>query len=116
MSVDSLIELVAEWRAEAEYDRRRGYECGARMLEHYAEELERRVLNVGMDVLTLEQAVEISGYSYSHLQDLVASGAIPNVGKKGSPRVLRKDLPRKPSPPLTDGPQLVDRVLTGSRE
>ena len=41
------------------------------------------------------EAAEASGYSREHLRHLVAANAIPNRGRKGSPRIARKDLPRR---------------------
>ncbi len=46
--------------------------------------------------LTLEQAARKSGYTLDHLSRLLRDGTLPNVGEPGSPRIRRKDLPRKP--------------------
>lgn len=47
--------------------------------------------------LTLSEASRESGYSADHLSRLVRLGAIPNAGRPRSPRIRRKDLPRKAS-------------------
>jgi len=46
--------------------------------------------------VTLQEAHAIGGYSVDHLQRLVSSGAIANVGRKGKPRVRRSDVPVRP--------------------
>lgn len=48
------------------------------------------------DVLTLQQASDLGGYSVDHLQRCVAKGSIPNAGRRGSPRIRRQDVPRRP--------------------
>lgn len=50
----------------------------------------------GEELLSLHQAAAESGYSVDRLQKLVASGEIPNAGRKGKPAIRRSDLPRKP--------------------
>ena len=45
----------------------------------------------------ITEAVAASGYSADHLRSLVATGAIQNAGRRGSPRIRQGDLPRKPS-------------------
>ncbi|MDB4916297.1 MAG: hypothetical protein JWM95_3941 [Gemmatimonadetes bacterium] len=49
-----------------------------------------------LEELTLREAALLSGYSVDHLQRLVSSGQLENVGRKGRPRVRRGDLPVKP--------------------
>lgn len=46
--------------------------------------------------LTLKEAAATSGYSVDWLQKQVATGAIPNAGRKGKPAIRHSDLPRKP--------------------
>ena len=88
-------DLPAEWRALALQQRDFGAEPQARTLEWCADRLEEHSLEWQTEPLTLEEAAEESGYSYSSLQQKVASGEIPNVGEIGKPRVRRTDLPRK---------------------
>ena len=61
--------------------------------------------------LTLHEASEESGFSYSRLQQLKDL----NVGTPGSPRIRRCDLPSKPRrsrPKATeDTPDLADEIL-----
>lgn len=49
-----------------------------------------------MEALTLETAEPESGYTRGHLRRLIAEGKIPNHGTEEDPRILRRDLPRKP--------------------
>ena len=72
-------------------------------------DLEAALTTETLAALTLEQAAEESGYSYSSLQKRVASGDLENVGAKGSPRVRRGDLPKKGG--TKKGNELADRVL-----
>ena len=45
--------------------------------------------------LTLAESELASGYSKRRLSELIADGTIPNLGRKGAPRIRRADLPRK---------------------
>lgn len=113
MNVEALTELAAEWRADASRFRRLGFEDPARMSEVHADELERRIREWQLAELTLAEAAEESGYSYSTLQQNVAAGKIPDAGKRDSPRIRRCDLPRKaPSASPDDGPDLAEEILT----
>lgn len=59
--------------------------------------------------LTLRQAAEESGFSYSTLQQMKTL----NVGTAGSPRIRRCDLPRKPRRIGPQGaPDIADEILT----
>ena len=62
--------------------------------------------------LTLREASEESGFSYSHLQQTKKL----NVGSSGSPRIRRCDLPykhRRSGPRLATGqPDIADEILT----
>ncbi len=49
-----------------------------------------------IEAVSLEEAASLGGYSYSHLQCLVARGEIENLGEKGSPRIRHCDVPVKP--------------------
>ena len=60
-----------------------------------AGELETALRTTADVLLTLAEASTESGYSAVPLHHIVAQGAIPNAGKRGAPRVMRKDLPAK---------------------
>lgn len=88
--------LPDRWRDEAKTLQAHAAEGQATTLERCAEELEAATAARRLDTVTLEEAEEIGGYSYSHLQHLVADGTIPNAGRPGAPRIRRSDVPRKP--------------------
>jgi len=108
--VTELEELALRWHQEAEVFRKRGAEQQATMLESCAEDLTEGLRSWRLKALSLMEASEESGLSYSHLQRRVARGEIPNAGSKGAPRVLRKDLPRY-LPGRPDADPLVDEAL-----
>jgi hypothetical protein len=114
-SAQKILDLAAEWTARAAMMREYGAEAQAAAIEACAIELRDTVEAWQGEVLTLDQAVAESGYSYSTIQQKVASGEIRNVGTKGRPRVRRYDLPRKappPTPVLESGePDLAGEVL-----
>lgn len=87
--------LPVKWRAEADAYKRDGVPGHAALLRRVAEELEAAWREHELEALTLEQAAEESGYSYSALQKKIASGELPNAGSKHRPRVRRRDLPKK---------------------
>jgi len=97
VNLSPLQSLAATWRSEAELLRRRGLGEGAGLMESVAEDLESRLKEWELEALTLEDAADESGYSYSTLQQRVSKGEIPNAGGKGSPKVRRCDLPMKGS-------------------
>ena len=91
-----LNELAARWLEEARtfesYDDGRG----ASVVKKCAAELQRCLVARGNEVLTIAQASAESGDSQDHLRSLVARGDIPQAGRKGSPRIRRRDLPIRP--------------------
>jgi hypothetical protein len=93
--VNAVASLIAAWREEAALYRRRGLVEVADLAESFASDLAARVREWELEALTLEEAVNESGYSYSALQKKLASGELENVGSKGSPRVRRGELPKK---------------------
>lgn len=108
--------LAEKWRREAKEYQDRGLIPSAEMLRALATELDTYEENYDNELLTLDEAAKESGYSKDHLSLLISQGKLPNAGKKGAPRVRRRDLPRKPrSAPLSrtssGGPQLVHAAL-----
>lgn len=63
-----------------------------------AAELDAALRGAADTELTLDQAASESGYSKRRLRELIASEDLPNAGRKGAPRIRRRDLPRKPRP------------------
>jgi hypothetical protein len=68
-------------------------------LEYVATELEQAMRELSGVSLTLQEAARESGYSADHLRHLVATGTIPNAGRRGRPRVRRGDVPTRPGNP-----------------
>ncbi|MGH7628447.1 MAG: hypothetical protein ACREOF_03500 [Gemmatimonadales bacterium] len=92
----TLADLVARWRDEAAPFQTRGARAATEAAESYATELEAWSREHELEAITLEQAAAESGYTYSALEKMVRRKELPNVGRKGAPRVRRGDLPRKP--------------------
>ena len=88
--------LAGLWRERATMLRQHGADAAAMTLEVAAGELESSLRAAADTALTLADAARESGFSVDHVRHLVASGTIPNAGRKGSPRVRRQDLPAKP--------------------
>ena len=103
-------------RAEAARLRQHGACEAAATKELVANELDAFIREKELTELTLDEASAESGYSAAHLGRLVNEGRLRNVGRRGAPRVLRADLPKKPgSSRLADGPDLVGDTLDGKR-
>ena len=111
MNTDRLRELAEGWRADAAVLRKRGAPVQAEALESCVADHEQAVQQWQNEELTLHQAAEESGYSYSALQQMKDL----HVGTSGSPRLRRCDLPRRPgrsNPRLANGPpDLADEIL-----
>ena len=92
----SLAGLVRRWREEAREVRQRyGDERSACLCEVHAQELETAGREASSEQLTLREAASVSGYSTSHLRAMIARGELRNAGRRGRPRLLRGELPRK---------------------
>ena len=111
VNIDRLHELAERWRAEAEVLRKRGATAQAEALESCVADHEQVLDAWHTEELTLRQAAEESGFSYSRLQQMKNL----NVGSSGSPRIQRCDLPyksRRSGPQLAQGqPDLADEIL-----
>jgi hypothetical protein len=95
-AVPSTDALAAVWRERATLLRQHGALASATTLETVAAELEASLRAAADTALTLTDAARESGFSADHIRHLVSSGAIPNAGRKGSPRIRRQDIPVKP--------------------
>lgn len=109
-------ELVTQFRAAAEAARELGALDVARVWGLAADRADAYFRAHALEALTLTQASTESGYSVAHLSRLIAEDAIPNVGKKGAPRVTRASLPKKPQAQkrhssASDEPDLVGRAF-----
>ena len=110
--------LAAGWLEEAETLERYRDERGAAICRMHASELTDAVARQESDLLTLAGASQASGYTADHLRHLIAEGTIPNGGRKGSPRIFRRDLPVKPGSQGATGfdPDAVAREIVGRIE
>jgi hypothetical protein len=106
----TLAEYVEGLKAAAdEYGRIDAYVSGAKLLGKLVADLEPIANGEAGEPITLARAAEISGYSAEHIGRLVRQGKVSNVGRKGAPRVLARDLPRRPGMRLAARPaQLYD--------
>ena len=88
-------ERTALWRAHAEILRSYGAEHIAAVLEACAAQLDADERARPHAVVTLDRAVELTGFTRGHLRRLCRSGKLPNVGTKAAPAFRLADLPRK---------------------
>ena len=91
-----LHEHVDSFRETARYLQEHGAKQAACAWEKAAEKLEMVLGEARTRALTLEEAEAESGYSRSHLRRLIRQGVVRNSGIENHPRILRRDLPRKP--------------------
>lgn len=88
-------DLPGRWRALA--NDLRPYAPGAAAAwENAALELEQALRAAELEPLKLRDAARESGYSEDHLGELLRQGKITNAGRPHAPRILRRDLPKKP--------------------
>ena len=64
-------------------------------METCAEQLEQALREQDDQLLNLQEAAALSGYSADHLGLMVRQGDIPNACRPGAPKIRLKDLPRK---------------------
>ena len=88
-------ERAALWRAHAEILRGYGADHIAAVLEACAAQLDADERARPHSVVTLDRAVELTGFTRGHLRRLCRSGKLPNVGTKAAPAFRLADLPRK---------------------
>lgn len=88
-------ELAQRWRRDAETFDRYGASQMAQVARTHADDLDAALRSVADDTLDLTTAARESGYSTDRLRHKVATGEIPNAGRKGAPRIRRGDLPMK---------------------
>lgn len=72
--------------------RRRGISEHANLIDSMADELEDAVHEFRVAPIGLKEASKMTGLAYDTVQRKVSRGEIPNVGRRGSPRVRRCDL------------------------
>lgn len=89
-------ELAAQWRSKASVFRAHEQASVAIAYELCARGLDEALTSIEVAPLSLSEAAELSGYSQDHLGRLIRDDKIPNAGRKGAPRIARRDLPMKP--------------------
>ena len=94
-STSGIAELLAKWAADASTMEQYSDARGAAISRLHIAELKEAVRVQQDEALTLSKAALESGFSEDHLRHQVAEGQIPNVGRKGAPRIRRADLPLK---------------------
>ena len=85
--------LLARWRTTADTLERFAPAVAAAFRE-CASELEAAGHDA-CEAVTLQEAHLMGGYSVDHLQRLVSNETLPNVGRKGAPRIPRSAVPIK---------------------
>ena len=112
MNIDALRSFSDRLRTEVGQLRNRGLSEAANVLESVASEHEQVLDAWYVEELSLTEAAEESGLSYSRLQQMKGI----NVGTSGSPRIRRCDLPFKPGRSglqLANGlPDVAGEILT----
>ena len=102
-------EFVAKWTTEADAMQRRGVMVnGAGLLAEVLADFKTVQASQAQAVLSLPEAASRSGYTAEHLGRMVREGRISNAGRKGAPRILAADLPRKPPALVPSGSQTYD--------
>ncbi|MBA3342897.1 MAG: hypothetical protein H0T48_13815 [Gemmatimonadaceae bacterium] len=75
---------------------------GAALVDELLEDLKQLAAATGAIALTLRQASERTGYTTDSLSRLIRQGKLTNVGRRGAPRVLVSELPKRPASKLAD--------------
>jgi hypothetical protein len=112
MSVLEPTALLDRWRTEAQIFERFGQDAQARMIRRFVADLESWWDSRAREMVTVEEAVEISGYSRSALEQMRRDRKLSEVGPG---RFLAGELPRKPQLLDTGEPNIAALVLE-SRE
>lgn len=86
--------LPAHWRGRAT-ELERYAPAAAQAFKDAADQLDAALQSSDASV-SLKEAAGIGGFSVDHLQRLVATGRLTNIGRKGRPRIRRDDVPVKP--------------------
>ncbi|MBW3628047.1 MAG: hypothetical protein KY464_02005 [Gemmatimonadetes bacterium] len=115
--MDALRALGTRWRDLAAELRAHGCEPAAVAYDRAAAELDGELRAARSEALTPTEAARESGYSERRLRELEQQGRLQNVGRKGAPRYLRRELPRKAKrstdgtyDPVADAKALVSRL------
>ena len=104
--------LLSEWKQDADTFRRYGDDTRSTLLDSLTHKLEEALHSEAEEVLNLTQAAARSGLTADYLGKLVKRGKIPNLGRKGAPRVRVSDLPRSASVQSSSPTLHIDRAET----
>lgn len=96
MRYDSADDLAQLWRHHAATLRKYGAEQQAAVLEQCAAEVEADRQRRELARLSIDDAVDLTGYSRSHLRRLWRTGQVRQLGTRENPEFHAADLPRKP--------------------
>lgn len=102
MTIEDMIE---RWRQrKSDFARFGGQVDGQKVADQVIADLTQVAIDRDEATLTLSDAAAESGYSSRQLARMIHDGRIPNAGRANAPKILRKDLPRKPAhSSATDG-------------
>ena len=100
---------VAQLQDEEALLRRRGLVEAADLVGSISHELTETATAWLDEAITLQEAADLSGCSYSTIESQLRVGKLCNAGEKGRPRVRRRDLPyKRPANP----PALIESTFT----
>jgi hypothetical protein len=102
VNVDSLQALASAWRDDAKTLRAYGDERGATTAESHAAQLERTLQEWEEEPLPIATAAAESGYSAYRLRELARQEKIRAHREGGEWRIVRRDLPIRPTQPEPD--------------
>jgi len=89
-------DVRARWATRRDEYRRFGVLLdGAKVIDEFLADLELVETSESEELVSLQRAASLSGYSAEHLARLVRIGRIPNAGRRNKPLIRRVDLPRK---------------------
>ena len=91
------VDLPDLWRRHAALLRRYGAEAQAAVLEQCAAEIEAEIRQNQQRRISLDEAVEITGFTRGHLRRLLKANPpkLRNVGTDDEPAFIFAELPRK---------------------
>lgn len=90
-------QILERWATRKnEWSRLRAQVDGSAVAAEVIADIEAQTFAKANEPLTLGIAAEESGYSTDHLSRLIREGRLNNLGRKGSPRIARGELPIRP--------------------
>ena len=92
---ETVCDLVVRWEVHANTLRSFGASSQAEAVQRCIVELQDALEAQDDELLSLQQAAQICGYTADHLGRLVRQGLLQNLGRQRAPRIRRGDLPRK---------------------